>query len=141
MNLFNIFSEDRKKPNTDQQKSGSQFELTKTLAGYLQYPVSGFNWAKGMLSRKENPSDVPSKEEAESVPYQRPGYLLDRRKIDEAWGKYKHNIPDITTVEKTSDIVRTVGEVTGLPQLQWTGIIINKSAQAYKACVRLFIYI
>ena len=158
--------------NTDEeQKSGSQFELSKTLAGYLQYPVSGFNWAKGKLSRNENPYDiVPSKEVSEIVPYQRPGYLsylsiswdkyfpnkgdpnssnettFNRCKFDEAWEKFKQQdiiefnkynfkeyIPDITTVEKTSDVVRTAGEVTGLPQLQWTGTIINKSAKAYKA--------
>ena len=155
----------------DERKSVSQLEITKTLAGYLQYPISGFNWAREKLSRNENPYDVvPSKEETEIVPYKRPGYLsylsiswdkyfpnksdssssnettFNRSKFDEAWEKFKQQdyiefnkynfkeyIPDITTVEKTSDVVRTAGEVTGLPQLQWTGTIINKSAKAYKA--------
>ena len=56
---------------------------------------------------------------------------MDKIKVENEYlqinrDKVGEYMPDMKTVEDTSDVVKTVGELTGLPFLQGIGTIIKK---------------
>ena len=107
----------------------------KDPSGYLSY--LSFDWVKDRMHKTTNnddtnPYDICAVSPQSEDNQNKNAGVWDKIKFDNEYvqinkDKVKEYMPDMKTVENTSDVVKTVGELTGLPFLQGIGTIIKKT--------------